>query len=89
MPCSPTATMRDPVEGAGDCELKSTGGGVAYLHYRGDAEHADRGQISIEGGAGDFAGISGSVAVEASVNPTKVGKAVFLMEDQRDSARQP
>lgn len=77
------------IEGAGDCELKSTGGGVAYLHYKGDAEHADRGQISIESGTGDFAGISGSVAVEASVNPTKVGKAVFLMEDQRDSAGQP
>ncbi|CAB3778378.1 hypothetical protein LMG28688_00578 [Paraburkholderia caffeinitolerans] len=77
------------VEGAGDCELKSTAGGVAYLHYRGDAEHADRGRISIESGTGDFAGISGSVAVEASVNPTKVGKPVFLMEDQRDSASQP
>ncbi|WP_433705254.1 hypothetical protein [Paraburkholderia sacchari] len=77
------------VEGGGDCELKSTGGGVAYLHYKGDAEHADRGQISIESGTGDFAGISGSVAVEASVSPTKVGKAVFLMENQRDSASQP
>lgn len=77
------------VEGAGDCELKSTGGGVAYLHYKGDAEHADRGEISIASGTGDFAGITGSVAVEASVNPTKVGKAVFLMENQRDSASQP
>lgn len=73
------------VDGSGDCELKSTAGGVAYVHYRGDAEHADRGQISIDGGTGDFTGISGSVAVEASVNPVKVGKAVFLLEDLADS----
>ncbi|KAA1014434.1 hypothetical protein FVF58_06175 [Paraburkholderia panacisoli] len=28
-----------------------------------------------------FAGIEGSVAVQVSVNPTKVGKAVFFVED--------
>lgn len=71
------------IDGAGDCELKSTAGGVAYLHYRGDAEYADRGQIAIDGGTADFSGIAGTVAVAASVSPSKVGKAVFLMEDQR------
>lgn len=76
------------VDGGGDCELKSTGGGVAYLHFQGDADHADRGKISLEGGTGDFAGIEGSVAVEVSVNPTKVGKPVFFVEDRPTSPAQ-
>lgn len=68
------------IDGAGDCELKSTGAGTGYLHFHGDAEHADRGTITLQGGTGDFAGIEGSVAVEVSVNPPKVGKPVFFVE---------
>lgn len=77
------------VEGGGDCELKSTGGGVAYLHFQSDADHGDRGQISLDGGTGDFAGIEGKVAVEVSVNPTKVGKPVFFVEDRPAATERP
>jgi hypothetical protein len=76
------------VDGAGDCELRSTGGGVAYLHFRSDPDHGDRGRMTIDGGSGDFAGIHGEVAVDVSVNPSKVGKPVFFVEDRVESSAQ-
>lgn len=83
-----TLTGTRQIDGAGDCELKSTAGGVAYLHFRSDAGHGDRGQVSVDGGTGDFAGIDGKVAVEVSVNPGKVGKPVFFIEGRTDPAMQ-
>lgn len=76
------------IDGAGDCELKSTGTGMGYLHFHGAAEHADRGTITLQGGTGDFAGIEGSVAVEVSVNPPKVGKPVFFVESESAASAQ-
>ncbi len=74
------------VDGAGDCELKSTGTGVGYLHFRSDADHGDRGTVALQGGTGDFADLAGSVPVDVSVNPAKVGKPVFYVENRPANA---
>ena len=77
------------VDGAGDCELKSTAGGTAYLHFRSEPNHGDRGVVAINGGSGDFAGIEVKLAVEVTVNPGKVGKPVFYVETRPDADAQP
>jgi len=76
------------IDGAGDCELRSTVGGTAYLHFRSDPGYGDRGRVSVDGGTGDFAGIEGSVAVDVSVNPGKVGKPVFFVEGRPGPVKQ-
>lgn len=89
--CSVADTLAgtQQVDGSGDCELKSTGTGVGYLHFRSDADHGDRGTMTLQGGTGDFADVEGSVAVEVSVNPSKVGKPVFFVEDRSAASAQP
>ncbi|MFL9991839.1 hypothetical protein PQR34_10705 [Paraburkholderia sediminicola] len=83
-----TLTGTKQIDGAGDCELKSTAGGTAYLHFRSDPGYGDRGHVSVDGATGDFAGIEGSVAVDVSVNPGKVGKPVFFVEGRPDPVKQ-
>ncbi|MEM5386555.1 hypothetical protein VSR68_23545 [Paraburkholderia phymatum] len=71
------------IDGVGDCELKSTAGGVAYFHFQSDTEHGDRGRIFIRGGTGDFADVEGTIDVEVTVNPAKVGVPVVLVEGRK------
>lgn len=81
--CTITDTLheRKVVNGRGDCEFRSTRGEVGYARFETDPGLGDRGRMVFSGGQGRFAGL-GSIPVEVSVNPYKVGgKSVFLIED--------
>lgn len=75
-----TLAAKEVVTGVGDCEFKSTEGDTLYAHFQTLPGYGDRGRFTFSDGSGNFARISGSVPVEVSVNPAKVGKMVFFVE---------
>jgi hypothetical protein len=76
-----TLAAKEVVAGVGDCELKTTDGGTLYANFQTVPGHGDRGQITLSGGSQNLERFNGSVPVEITVNPAKVGKMVFFVEN--------
>ena len=78
-----TLAEKEVVSGAGDCEFKTTDGGTLYANFQTIPGHGDRGQITLTGGGQNLEHFNGSVPVEITVNPAKVGKMVFFVENMK------
>ncbi|MBK5351434.1 hypothetical protein JFU37_02680 [Pseudomonas sp. TH41] len=81
--CAITDTLKGKavVAGLGDCEFKTTDGGVLYAHFQTTPGHGDQGQITLSGGSQNLERFNGIVPIEITVNPAKVGKLVFFAEN--------
>jgi hypothetical protein len=80
--CAITDTLKGKavVAGFGDCEFKTTDGGVLYARFQTTPGHGDQGEITLSGGSQSLERFNGVVPVEITVNPAKVGKMVFFAE---------
>ncbi len=74
-----TVVDKKIVAGKGDCEFRSTQGELVFAAFETDPGVGDRGKLVFSGGLGRLANL-GSVPVEVSVNPHRVGKQVFYVE---------
>lgn len=66
--------------GSGDCEFTSLGGAKLYARFQTLPNMGDRGHLTFSGGTRELATFSGSLPVQATVNPLLVGKPVFFLE---------
>lgn len=70
------------LEGAGQCTLTATDGGLATVQFQTVPGAGDIGHLVFSGGTQGFAGVAARIPVTVSVNPFKIaGKKVFFIEN--------